>query len=102
VGHCSAEISNSLKSNKANGSWPEEFETALFQNGCLEFRSLAKVDLRLKLKGSVISASLQSRPDASSTSLLPIGMQTPVVSTETRGRSCTWLWRTPLLIATAV
>jgi hypothetical protein len=62
VGYCGAEISNSLKSNKAISFSPEKFETALFQNGCLAFRSPAKIDLRLKLKSSVISISLQARP----------------------------------------
>jgi hypothetical protein len=39
-----------------------KFETALLQNGVLGFRSPAKVDLRLKFKSSVISASFQARP----------------------------------------
>jgi hypothetical protein len=38
------------------------FASALFQNGCFAFRSLASIDLRLKLQNSVISASLQARP----------------------------------------
>jgi hypothetical protein len=62
VGHCGAEISNLLNSSKAISFSPEGFESALFQNGCLAFKSLAKIDLRLKLKSSVISASLQARP----------------------------------------
>jgi hypothetical protein len=41
---------------------PEGFETALFQNGCLAFRSPAKIDLRLKVKCSVMSVSFQARP----------------------------------------
>jgi hypothetical protein len=39
---------------------------------------------------------------ASSTSLLPIGMQTPVASMETSGGRSTWLWGMPFLTATAV
>jgi hypothetical protein len=61
VGHCGAEISKSLKSNKAISFSPEWFETAQFQNGCSAFRSPAKIDLRLKLKSSVTSVSLQAR-----------------------------------------
>jgi hypothetical protein len=95
VGHCGTEISNSCKSNKLNSFSPEGFVTALFQNGCLAFRSPASIDLRLRLKSSVISASLQQLPGdfytaASKTSLFPIGMQTPVASTETRYVRSTW------------
>jgi hypothetical protein len=60
-GHCGAEISNSFKSNKAMIFSPEAFEIALFQNGCLAFRSPASIDLRLNLKSSVMSASPQAR-----------------------------------------
>jgi hypothetical protein len=100
VGHCGAEISNWFTSNKCNSLSPEGFETALFQNGFLAFRSPAKIDLGLKLKSSVMSVSLQARPGdlktaASNTSLLTIGMQTPVASTETRGGKYTWLWGMP-------
>jgi hypothetical protein len=38
----------------------------------------------------------------SKTSMLPIGMQTPVASTETRGGRSTWLWEMPFLTAMAV
>jgi hypothetical protein len=93
VEHCGAEISNWFTSNKCNSSSPERFETALFRNGCLAFRSPPKLDLRLRLKSSMMSTSLQALPGdlytaTSSTSLLPIGMQTPAASTETgEGRS---------------
>jgi hypothetical protein len=107
VGHCGAEISNSCTSNKLSSFSPEGFETALFQNGFLACRSPAKIDLCLKLKSSVMSESFQAQPGdlqtaASMTSLLPIGMQTPVASTEIRGGRSTWLWGMPFLTATAV
>jgi hypothetical protein len=87
VGDCGAEISKSFTSNNCNSFSPEGFETALFQNGCLAFRSPASIDLRLKPKSSMMSASLQARPGdlytaASKTSLFPIGMQTPMASTK--------------------
>jgi hypothetical protein len=56
-----AEISNLLKSNKVMSFSPDGFETALFQNGCPMLRSLVKIDLPLKLKISVMSASIQAR-----------------------------------------
>jgi hypothetical protein len=49
VGHCCAVISSWLASNKHKSSLPEGLETALFQNGCLAFRSPASIDLRLSL-----------------------------------------------------
>jgi hypothetical protein len=54
-----------------------------------------------------MSVSLQAWPDglktaASSTSLLPIGMQTPVTSIETKGARSTLLRGIPSLAATAV
>jgi hypothetical protein len=54
MGHCGAEISNLLKSNKAFTFSPERFETELFQNWCLPFRLPAKTDLPLKLNSSLI------------------------------------------------
>jgi hypothetical protein len=44
VGHCCADIFKSLKSNKASSFSPEWFVAALFQNGCLVFRSPVKID----------------------------------------------------------
>jgi hypothetical protein len=41
---------------------PENFETSLFQNGCLAFRTHAKMDFRLKFKRSAMSAAIQARP----------------------------------------
>jgi hypothetical protein len=63
VEHCGAEISKSLVSNKSNSFLPEGFETVLFQNGCLAFRSNARTDLRLNFKSSMMSASLQAFPE---------------------------------------
>jgi hypothetical protein len=63
--------------------------------------------LCLRLKNSAMSASLQVRPGdlytaASKISVLPIGMQTAVASTEIRGGRSTGLWGMPFLTATAV
>jgi hypothetical protein len=44
VGRCGAEISNSLKLNKAMSFSPEGFETVLFHSRFLAFRSPAKID----------------------------------------------------------
>jgi hypothetical protein len=90
VGHCGAEISNSLLSDNSNSFSPEGFETALFQDGYLAFRSPANTDLFLKLKRLLMSTSLQAPPwdlqtAASKSSLFKIGMQTPAASFETRG-----------------
>jgi hypothetical protein len=83
---------------------PEALETTLFQNGCLAFSSPAKIDLCLRLKSSVKSVSFQAWPGnlqtaESSTSLLPIGMQTPVACIETSGGRYTWLWGMPFFTA---
>jgi hypothetical protein len=87
---------NSFICSKFSSFAPEGLETTLFQNGCLAFRSPASSDLCLKLKSSVMSVSFQVWPSdlqtaASSTSLLPIGMQTPVASIDTSGGRSTWL-----------
>jgi hypothetical protein len=76
--------------SKFNSFAPQAFETTLFQNGCLSLRSPASSELRLKLKGSVMSVSFQAWPGdlqtaANRTSLLPVGVQTPVPSIETSG-----------------
>jgi hypothetical protein len=97
VGHCDAEILNSFMYSKFSSFTFEGLETMLLQNGCLAFRSPASSDLHLKLKSSVMSTSFQAWPGdlqtaASSPSLLPVGMQTPVASTETSGGRSTWLW----------
>jgi hypothetical protein len=84
----------------------EGFESALFHTACLVFRSPTKMHLFLKLKSSAMSSSLQVCPGdlyaVESRVSLPIGMQTPVVSTQIRGGRSTWLWRMPFLTATAV
>jgi hypothetical protein len=102
-----AEISKSFVCSKFSIFAPEGLEITLFRNGCLAFISLANSDLCLKLKSSVMSASFQTWPGdletaANSTSLLPIGFQTPVVSIEKSGGRSTWLWGKPFLTATAV
>jgi hypothetical protein len=99
VGHYDAEISNSFVSNKAM--------SFKLQAGCIAFRLLTKIGLRLKFKSSVMSASLQARlrdlyTTARRISLLPIGIQTPVSSSKTRGGRSTRLWGMPFLTATAV
>jgi hypothetical protein len=53
---------NSFTSNKYKCFLPEGFETALFQNGCLVFRSSARMDLCIKLMSSMMSASVQAQP----------------------------------------
>jgi hypothetical protein len=60
VGHCGAEISNSFICSKLSSFITEGLETILFQNGCLAFGSPAKMNLLLKLKSSMMSASLQA------------------------------------------
>jgi hypothetical protein len=51
-----SECSRMLKYNiKSTSFSPEEFETALFQNGCLAFRSPARIDFLLELKSSDVS-----------------------------------------------
>jgi hypothetical protein len=62
VGHCGSEISNSLLSLGSNGFSPEVFRTSLCKNGCLAFRSPVSEGLRLKLKSSVLTPSLQGWP----------------------------------------
>jgi hypothetical protein len=62
LGHYGAEISNFFMSNKTKSFSPEGFETVLFQNGCLAFRSSANIVLFLKLKISMTSSSLQVQP----------------------------------------
>jgi hypothetical protein len=76
---------------------PEGFKVALLQKGCLAFRSPAKIDLRLKLTSSLMSASCQARPGdlkttASDISQLPTGMQTLFASTEAMDSRFTCLW----------
>jgi hypothetical protein len=84
VGHCGAGISNIYIYMYMSSSFaPEELETTFFQNGCLAFRSPASSDLQ----SSVMFVSFQVWPGvlqsgASSTSLLPVGIQTPVASAE--------------------
>jgi hypothetical protein len=83
-------LSNSFIRSKFSSFRPEGLETTLFQNGCLLFRSPTSSDLCLKLKGSLMFESFQAWPGdlqtaVSSTSVLPIGMQTPVASIETSG-----------------
>jgi hypothetical protein len=56
---CGAEILYSFMCTKFSGFVPEGLETMLFQNGCLAFTSSASRNLCLKLKGSVMSASLR-------------------------------------------
>jgi hypothetical protein len=57
VGCCGAEISKLQWTNKSRSLKPEQFETLLFQTGCFAFRSPAKMDLILRFKRSVRSAS---------------------------------------------
>jgi hypothetical protein len=107
VGHCGAEISDSFICRKFSSFTHEVLETTLFQNGCLAFGSPARRDLCLKLKSSVVFVSFQAwsgdlQTAASSTSLLPLDMQTPMVSIKTSGDRSAWLWGMPLLTATAV
>jgi hypothetical protein len=97
VGHRGAEISNPFICSKFSIFTPEGLETMLFQSGCSAFRSPVSSDLCLKLKSSVMSASFEAWPGAlqqnaaSSNSLIPIGMQTSVVSIKTSGGRSTWL-----------
>jgi hypothetical protein len=49
-------------SNKLNIFLLKGFETVLFQNKCLAFRSPANIVLCLKLKSSVMSVSIHTRP----------------------------------------
>lgn len=61
----------------------------------------------LKLKSSMMSSLFQAWPydlptAASNTSLLPIGMRTPVAYIETRGGGCSWLWEMSFVAAKAV
>jgi hypothetical protein len=81
-------------------------ENTLFQNGGLGVISTPSSDLCLKLKSSVTSESFQAWPGdlqtaVSSTSLLPISIQSPVASIETSGGRSTWLWGMPFLTHTA-
>jgi hypothetical protein len=81
----------------------EVLETMLYQNGCLVFISPASSNLCLKRMRSSFHAwpgDLQTH--ASSTSLLPVGMQTPVASVETSGGKSTWLWGMSFLTAATV
>jgi hypothetical protein len=66
------------------------YETLRYQTGCFEFMSSAGMDLFLKPNSSVMSVSFHNfcgvlYTAAGSTSVLPIGMQTSVVSTSLRG-----------------
>jgi hypothetical protein len=92
VGLWGAEISNSFICNNFSSLTSERLETTLFRNGCLEFRSPSSSDFCLKLKSSMISASFQAwtgdlQTAASSSSLFPTGVQTPLVYMETSGDS---------------
>jgi hypothetical protein len=60
VGYCGAEIAKSFICSKLSSFTPKGLETILFQNGCLAFRSPAKMDLLLKFKSSIMSSSVQA------------------------------------------
>jgi hypothetical protein len=107
VGHGGVEISNSFICSKFSRFAPEGLVTTLFQNGCSAFRPHVSSDLCLQLKSSIMSASFQAwsvdlETAASSTSLLPVGMQTAVASIKTRRPKSTWLLGMPFLTAMAV
>jgi hypothetical protein len=55
-------ISKSYKLKYFRNFSLEWFETLLFQNWCLVFRSFIKMHLFLRLKSSIMSASIQARP----------------------------------------
>jgi hypothetical protein len=95
VGYCGAEISNLFICSQFSSFAHEGVETTLFHTGYLAFRPPASIDLCLELKSSMMSASFQVWPgdlltSASSTSLLPIGIQTAVASIERSVGTSAW------------
>jgi hypothetical protein len=104
VGHCSAEISNSFISNKFSSFAPEELEATLFHNDRLAFKSFACMSKAEELSDICIIQGMawDLQTDASSTSLLPVCMHTPVASIEKNGGMSTWLGGMFFLTVTAV
>jgi hypothetical protein len=102
VGRCGADISNSSVCNKVNSIAPERLEITLFKNGRLAFTSPSSIDLRLKLKCSIMSASLGRGLLTSRLLEAAFHYRQSVASVETKVGSSNWLWGIPFLTAMAV